>query len=180
LPFLRYSSKKLDRFVIKNICCGFKKASSFLEHFSLKLVDEIQVIGEDGDALPQDVDDFRQSVDVKKKVKTKTKRKRQSSGDILEFDDEEKKASKSRVKIRHNSEVVDVEKITFKSKPSKSSKKDELSNDKIIDSLSTNTADGVDSRKCDNSTKVRSVSMSSLSSFKTKRTRPNYFRSQSR
>jgi hypothetical protein len=135
---------------------------------------------QDVDNFREDVDDFRQTVDVKKKVKTKTKRKRQSSGDILEFDEDEKKASKSRVKIRHNSEVVDIEKLTFKTKPSKTSKKDALSNDKVIDSMSTNTADGVDSRKCDKSTKVRSASMSSLSSLKTKRTRPQYFRSQSR
>ena len=104
----------------------------------------------------------------KKKGKTKVKVKR-SAGDILELTSEEDKKKLSRVKIRHNSEDVDLKVVRIE----KTSKPDE----KTMDSASTNTADD---RKREKSTKIRSASMSSLSSFKTKRNRPQYFRSQSR
>jgi hypothetical protein len=123
----------------------------------------LQIVESKDDVFP-DVESRPKSV-TKKKGKTKVKAKR-SDGDILELTSEEEKKKLSRVKkMRHNSEDVDLKVVRIE----KTSKKE--------DSVSTNTADD---RKCEKSTKIRSASMSSLSSFKTKRNRPQYFRSQSR
>ena len=93
------------------------------------------------------------------KMKSTLKR---SVGDVLELTTAADKKRLSH-KFRHNSEDADLQ-----------LRVDERANANN-DSSSTTTADGTKK-----TTKFRSASMSSLSSFKTKKSRPQYFRSHSR
>ena len=116
---------------------------------------------DDDEIMPMSVvvEALDRHVGAKKTSKVKSTLKR-SVGDALEL---ATAADKKRLsyKFRHNSEDADLQ-----------LRVDERANN---DSASTNTADGAKK-----ATKFRSASMSSLSSFKTKKPRPQYFRSHSR